>query len=92
MGFKLFLQSNTVLSLQQENRLKQMGATVRNGSSYFQRLKMNEERERAAKNLMTKMSVEQLSELMSFYRMMGQICSEILDQKLRDIVNDFEPS
>ena len=92
MGFKLFLQSNTVLSLQQENRLKQMGATVRNGSSYFQRLKMNEERERAAKNLMTKMSVEQLSELMSFYRMMGQICSELLDQKLRDIVNDFEPS
>ncbi|KAL6324860.1 hypothetical protein AAG906_018387 [Vitis piasezkii] len=83
-----FLESNTVLSLQQENRLKQMGATVRNGSSYFQRLKMNEERDRAAKTLMRKMSVEQLSELMSFYHMMGQICSEVLDKKLHGIVND----
>lgn len=65
-----------------------MGATVRNGSSYFQRLKMNEERDRAAKTLMRKMSVEQLSELMSFYHMMGQICSEVLDKKLHGIVND----
>ncbi|RVW59553.1 hypothetical protein CK203_103322 [Vitis vinifera] len=54
----------------------------------FQRLKMNEERDRAAKTLMRKMSVEQLSELMSFYHMMGQICSEVLDKKLHGIVND----
>lgn len=85
------IQSNTVLSLQQENRLKQMGATVRNGCSYFQRLKKNEERDRAAKNLMAKMSAEQLTELMSFYNMMGQICSELLDQKLRGaVVNDYD--
>lgn len=77
-----------MLSLQQENRLKQMGATVRNGSAYSQRLKMNEERDRAAKQIMGKMSVEQLSELMSFYHMMGQICSEVLDRKLHGIVND----
>lgn len=49
---------------------------------------MNEERDRAAKTLMRKMSVEQLSELMSFYHMMGQICSEVLDKKLHGIVND----
>ncbi|GJX49934.1 hypothetical protein Tco_0276779 [Tanacetum coccineum] len=30
-----FLESNIALSLQQENRLKQMGATVRNASSYI---------------------------------------------------------
>lgn len=76
------LQSNTALSLQQEKRLKQMGATVRNASSYLQRLKMNEEREMLAKNVMGKMSIEQLSDLLSFYRMMGQICSDVLEKKL----------
>jgi len=30
------MQSNTALSLQQENRLKQMGATVRNAGSYIE--------------------------------------------------------
>ncbi|RWR72230.1 putative glutamine amidotransferase PB2B2.05 [Cinnamomum micranthum f. kanehirae] len=77
-----FLESNTALSLQQEKRLKQMGATVRNASSYLQRLKMNEEREMLAKNVMGKMSIEQLSDLLSFYRMMGQICSDVLEKKL----------
>lgn len=78
----LGLQSNTALSLQQEKRLKQMGATVRNASSYLQRLKMNEERETLARNVMGKMSIEQLSDLLSLYRMMGQICSEVLEKKL----------
>ncbi|KAH8483321.1 hypothetical protein H0E87_027925 [Populus deltoides] len=32
----LSMQSNTALSLQQENRLKQMGATVRNAGSYIE--------------------------------------------------------
>ena len=54
----LSMQSSTVLSLQQENRLKQMGATVRNAGSYIERLRMNEEREDLAKNVMGKMSVE----------------------------------
>uniref|UniRef100_A0A1D1XFN8 Putative glutamine amidotransferase Rv2859c n=1 Tax=Anthurium amnicola TaxID=1678845 RepID=A0A1D1XFN8_9ARAE len=79
-----FLESNMALSLQQENRLKQMGATVRNASSYMQKLKMNEERETLARNVMGKMSIEQLSELLSFYHMMGQICSDVLEIKLLD--------
>ncbi|XP_072964999.1 putative glutamine amidotransferase GAT1_2.1 [Typha angustifolia] len=78
-----FLESNTALSLQQEKRLKQMGATVRNASSYLQRLKMDEEREKAARALMGKMSVEHLSDLLTFYHIMGQICSEVLERKLK---------
>ncbi|KAK4490556.1 hypothetical protein RD792_001238 [Penstemon davidsonii] len=84
-----FLESNTALSLQQETRLKQMGATVRNASSYFERLKVNEEREKLARNVMGKMSAEQLSDLMSFYHMMGQVCSEVLERKLNGIVNEL---
>ncbi|KAE8659344.1 putative rnase l inhibitor [Hibiscus syriacus] len=83
-----FLESNTALSVQQEIRLKQMGATVRNGSHYIEKLKLNEEREKLARNVMGKMSVEQLSDLMSFYHMMGQICSEVLERKLNGIIND----
>ncbi|MQL99799.1 hypothetical protein Taro_032525 [Colocasia esculenta] len=77
-----FLESNMALSLQQENRLKQMGATVRNASSYMKKLKMNEEKETVARNVMGKMSIEQLSELLSFYHMIGQICSDVLERKL----------
>uniref|UniRef100_J3KW92 Glutamine amidotransferase domain-containing protein n=1 Tax=Oryza brachyantha TaxID=4533 RepID=J3KW92_ORYBR len=77
------VQSNTAaLSVQQEKRLKQMGATVRNASGYLNRLKLNEGREAAARALMAKMSVEQLSDLASFYHIMGNICSEVLDRKL----------
>ncbi|XP_016437461.1 putative glutamine amidotransferase GAT1_2.1 [Nicotiana tabacum] len=83
-----FLESNTALSIQQEARLIQMGATIRNGCSYLEKLKMNEEREGIARKVMSKMSVEQLSDLKSFYNMMGQICSEILERKLQDIVNE----
>ncbi|KAK4798391.1 hypothetical protein SAY86_030717 [Trapa natans] len=83
-----FLESNTALSLQQENRLKQMGATVRNGGSYMGRLKLNEEREKIARLVTGKMSVEQLSDLVSFYRMMDKICSEAMERKLHDTVND----
>ncbi|CAL9148353.1 putative glutamine amidotransferase GAT1_2.1 [Musa acuminata AAA Group] len=78
-----FLESNTALSIQQEQRLKQMGATVRNATSYLQKLKMNEGREMMARNVMRKMSVEQLSELLSFYHMMGQICSDVLERKIK---------
>ncbi|KAK6128744.1 hypothetical protein DH2020_037499 [Rehmannia glutinosa] len=84
-----FLESNTALSQQQETRLKQMGATVRNASSYLEKLKLNEKREKLARNVMGNMSVEQLSDLMSFYHMMGQICSEVLDRKLHGIVNEI---
>lgn len=79
-----FLESNTALSQQQETRLKQMGATVRNGGSYIGRMKLNKEREHVARTVIGKMSVEQLSDLLSFYRMMDQICSEVLERKLQD--------
>ncbi|XP_043695467.1 putative glutamine amidotransferase GAT1_2.1 [Telopea speciosissima] len=77
-----FLQSNKALSTQQEKRLKQMGATVRNAHMYLERLKLNEEREKVARNVMGKMSIEQLSDLTSFYQMMGTICSEVLEKKV----------
>ncbi|KAG6759594.1 hypothetical protein POTOM_036078 [Populus tomentosa] len=85
-----FLEANTALSLQQEKRLKQMGATVRNASVYKERLTMNEERERLARAIMGKMSISQLSDLRSFYHMMGNLCSEALERKLQDRV-DEEP-
>ncbi|PIN01875.1 Gamma-glutamyl-gamma-aminobutyrate hydrolase [Handroanthus impetiginosus] len=84
-----FLESNTAMRLQQEIRLKQMGATVRNASSFLEKLQLNEEKEKLARNIMGKMSVEQLSDLMSFYHMMGQICSEVLERKLQGIVNEL---
>ncbi|KAM7277957.1 hypothetical protein ACFE04_005091 [Oxalis oulophora] len=58
-----FLKSNTALSWQQEKRLKQMGATVRNAGSYMERLKLNEEKEKMARNVIGKMSIEQSSSL-----------------------------
>ncbi|XP_059315944.1 putative glutamine amidotransferase GAT1_2.1 [Lycium ferocissimum] len=80
-----FLEANTALSLQQENRLKQMGATVRNASTYMNRLKMNEERERMARAILGKMSIEQLSDMVGFYHKMGQLCSEALDKKFSEM-------
>ncbi|MED6136541.1 hypothetical protein PIB30_057025 [Stylosanthes scabra] len=83
-----FLESNTaIISVQQEHRLKQMGATFRNGRPCcIERLKLSEDREKRARNLMAKMSEEQLSELLSFYHTMGQICSEVLDGKIYSLV------
>ncbi|XP_021749491.1 uncharacterized protein LOC110715227 [Chenopodium quinoa] len=83
----VFLEENTaysVLSLQQEHRLRQMGATVRNGHGY-KKLKLKEEREKVARSIIGKMSIEQLSDMMSFYYMMGQICSEVLETKLQHL-------
>jgi len=76
--FNLHMQSNTALSVKQENRLKQIGATVRNEGSYMK------QREKMTKNVMGKMSVEQLSDLVSFYHTMGQICSQVLERKLHE--------
>ncbi|KAL8138052.1 hypothetical protein V2J09_004053 [Rumex salicifolius] len=84
----VFLEENTALSAQQEQRLKQVGATVRNNSAYRRRLKMNEEREMIARAIIGKMSIEQLSDMMSFYSMMGQICSDTLETKLQALLND----
>ncbi|XP_044974603.1 putative glutamine amidotransferase GAT1_2.1 [Hordeum vulgare subsp. vulgare] len=82
-GAEAILESNRALSVQQEKRLKQMGATVRNASGYMNRLKVSEEREAAARALMAKMSVAQLASLAAFYRAMGNACSEVLDGKLQ---------
>ncbi|KAK8537335.1 hypothetical protein V6N12_043501 [Hibiscus sabdariffa] len=79
-----FLELNTALSVQQEKRLKQMGATLRNGRHYIEKVKLNQGRERLGRRVMGKMSVEQLSDLMSFYHMMGQICTEVLERKLKE--------
>jgi len=69
-------------------RLKEMGATVRNGGSYMKRLKVDEDKQRMARNMMNKMNIEQLSELMAFYHLMGNICGEVLDRKLQGNVNE----
>lgn len=69
--------------MQSNTALKQIGATVRNAGSYMK------QSEKMTKNVMGKMSVEQLSDLLSFYHTMGQICSQVLERKLHDVVNDF---
>lgn len=81
-----FLESNTAsLSVQQEKRLKQMGATVRNASGYLNSLKVKGVREAAARALMAEMTVNQISDLVTFYQTMGKICSEVLDAKLQGL-------
>lgn len=65
-----------------------MGATVRNASSYMERLKLNEDREKLARVVMGKMTIEQLSDLNIFYHMMGQICSEMLEKHQLQKTND----
>ncbi|XP_027364783.1 putative glutamine amidotransferase GAT1_2.1 [Abrus precatorius] len=83
-----FLQANIALSWQQENRLKQVGATVRNGSVYTHKLKMNQVREKVARTMMATMSIEQLSELMSFYGSMRQICYDTLESKMHELYEE----
>lgn len=68
-----------------------MGATVRNASACRNKLKVNEDRANLARNMIEKMSVENISDLMSFYHIMGKICSEVLDRKLHGIVNELGP-
>ncbi|GLU04702.1 hypothetical protein SLE2022_218380 [Rubroshorea leprosula] len=85
-----YLEANIALSLQQEKRLKQKGATVRNASSYMRRLRMNEEKERIARVVMEKMPVGKLWELMSFHTIMSQICSEAMERELQDLIIEKE--
>ncbi|KAI3920739.1 hypothetical protein MKW98_005565 [Papaver atlanticum] len=53
-----FLRSSSTLSTQQEKRMKQMGATVRDASSFLEWLRMNEEMGKVARNTMGKRSIE----------------------------------
>ncbi|KAF3650861.1 hypothetical protein FXO37_18268 [Capsicum annuum] len=48
---------------------------------------MNEEKEGLARKVMEKMTMEQPSDLKSFYNMMGQICSKVLERKLQDLIS-----
>ncbi|KAK3163834.1 hypothetical protein QOZ80_1AG0008910 [Eleusine coracana subsp. coracana] len=85
-GAEFLDESNTALSVQQEKRLKQMGATVRNASGYINSLKTKlGSSEAAARALMAEMTVDQLSSLASFYHAMGKVCSEVLDRKLQSL-------
>uniref|UniRef100_M4EBK8 Uncharacterized protein n=1 Tax=Brassica campestris TaxID=3711 RepID=M4EBK8_BRACM len=75
---ELLEASNTALSKKQENRLKQMGATVRNSCVYMKR---KEVQERA----MDKLSADRLSDLLSFHRMMARLCSDAIKRKLLEV-------
>ena len=81
------MQSNAVLSQQQETRLTELGGTGRNAVPYLEKMKANEERENVARKVMATMSVDQLTDLLSFYHTMAQICSEVFESKLHGLVN-----
>lgn len=69
-------------------KLREMGATTRNGGSFTQKLKLDEDKQRKAMNIMKKMNVERLSELIAFYTLMGKISSEVLERKLNGSLDD----
>ncbi|XP_010554430.1 PREDICTED: uncharacterized protein LOC104824153 [Tarenaya hassleriana] len=77
-----FLEASTVLSEQEEKRLKQMGATVRNSTGYMKKMRMKKDQERVAHSILDKMPVDRLSDLLSFYHMMSRLCSHVLETKL----------
>ncbi|KAH9321332.1 hypothetical protein KI387_015971, partial [Taxus chinensis] len=66
---------------EEEKRLKQMGVTVRNSTSFMKRVKMNKERKEGALKLMESMSTQQLLDLVAFYQMMSQTGSLVLEEK-----------
>lgn len=69
-------------------KLREMGATMRNGGSFTQKLRLDEDKQRKAMNIMKKMNVERLSELIAFYSLMGKISSEVLERKLNGSLDD----
>lgn len=69
-------------------KLREMGATMRNGGSFTQKLRLDEDKQRKAMNIMKKMNVERLSELIAFYTLMGKISSEVLERKLNGSLDD----
>ncbi|KAK7301595.1 hypothetical protein RJT34_12462 [Clitoria ternatea] len=81
-------KENVALSLQKENRLKQVGATIRNGSIYIHKLQMNQMREKVARTMMANMSIEQLSDMMSFHGLICQICSDTLERKMHELYHE----
>ncbi|RID74584.1 hypothetical protein BRARA_B01676 [Brassica rapa] len=83
-----FLESNTALSMDQEMKLREMGATMRNGGSFTQKLRLDEDKQRKAMNIMKRMNVERLSELIAFYTLMGKISREVLERKLNGSLDD----
>ncbi|KAF3538031.1 hypothetical protein F2Q69_00020022 [Brassica cretica] len=85
---KISSESNTALSMDQEMKLREMGATMRNGGLFTQKLRLDEDKQRKAMNIMKKMNVERLSELIAFYTLMGKISSEVLERKLNGSLDD----
>ncbi|KAL9230090.1 hypothetical protein vseg_005482 [Gypsophila vaccaria] len=80
-----FLTFNTVMSQHEEKKLKEVGATVRNAFTYVNTLKVNGDKQKMAKKMMDKMSEAQLTDMVSFYHTMAQICSDVLAQKLHNV-------
>ncbi|XP_059072922.1 putative glutamine amidotransferase GAT1_2.1 isoform X2 [Cryptomeria japonica] len=83
----LFFQLNARLSVraldrEEENRLKQMGATVRNSASYMKGMKKQKEIKETALKFMESMSTEELWDLIACYQMMAHIGSQVLEEKL----------
>nr|ABK26991.1 unknown [Picea sitchensis] len=70
------------LSVEEEKRLKHLGATVRNSMSYLAKLRMDEERRKAARRVMAAMSTQQLSELLDLHGIILEIGYDILKTKL----------
>lgn len=73
-------------------KLREMGATMRNGVSFAQKLRLDEDKQRKAMNIMKKMNVERLSEFIAFYTLMGKISSEVLERKLNGSLDDHSPT
>ncbi|XP_002968849.2 putative glutamine amidotransferase GAT1_2.1 [Selaginella moellendorffii] len=70
-----FLQFN---EFEQMERLKQMGATVRNSTILLERLQRFKQRRSAAKSMMESMKTSDLTELHEFYKMMVELGDEVL--------------
>lgn len=81
-----FLQSATaVFNIQQEKRLKQVGATVRNSPLFSERLSRLKDREVKARMLLERLGTHELHELLEFYKLMVEVTSETLEgRRTRD--------
>ncbi|GJW97210.1 putative glutamine amidotransferase [Tanacetum coccineum] len=79
-------KSNLAFNLLLENRLRQAGTTKNKATEMF-----DGEREKSVRAMMSKMTIEQLSDLDLFHRMRGRICSEMLLEKkqLQNVYQDL---
>ncbi|KAJ7296495.1 hypothetical protein O6H91_Y119200 [Diphasiastrum complanatum] len=81
-----FLQVNTEMSMQQViNRLKQIGATVRDSSILLQKLLLNEQLRNSAKMLIEGLETSKLHDLQEFYTMMAEVASDVLEKRKSEL-------